>query len=85
MPEQPLPHANLFIPVMGSLRMMKLFGWESLVKDEAAKKREEELKWVWRNRLLEIFNGILKCVPSDDAYLAALLTCSVMLSRWRTW
>lgn len=45
---------------MNSLRMIKLFGWESLVKEEASKKRDEELEWIWRRRMLEILNGILK-------------------------
>ena len=48
---------------MNSLRMIKLFGWETHAKEEASKKRDEELKWVWRRRLLEIANGIVKSVP----------------------
>ncbi|KAF7797051.1 hypothetical protein EIP86_008243 [Pleurotus ostreatoroseus] len=48
--------------MMNSLRMIKLFGWETHAKEEAFKKRDEELKWVWRRRLLEIANGIVNHV-----------------------
>ncbi|KAJ3543408.1 hypothetical protein NM688_g5857 [Phlebia brevispora] len=45
--------------MMNSLRMIKLFGWESRAKEEASKRRDEELTWIWRRRMLEIANGIL--------------------------
>ncbi|KAI0685987.1 hypothetical protein BC835DRAFT_1420713 [Cytidiella melzeri] len=38
--------------MMNVLRMVKLFGWESRVKKTVAEKREEELYWVWKRKLL---------------------------------
>ncbi|KAI0775462.1 ABC transporter type 1, transmembrane domain-containing protein [Irpex lacteus] len=38
--------------MMSVLRMIKLFGWESRVKESVSEKREEELKWVWKRKLL---------------------------------
>ena len=39
---------------MGVLRMIKLFGWESRVSEMIAEKREEELKWVWKGKMLNL-------------------------------
>ncbi|KAJ7646949.1 hypothetical protein FB45DRAFT_891892 [Roridomyces roridus] len=48
------------------LRMIKMLGWEMKTEERIASKREEELTWIWRRRLLEIstraFNNAL--VPS---------------------
>ena len=49
-------------PVMSILRMAKLFGWESRVKEFVAEKREEELKWIWKRKLLNMFSNVAKCV-----------------------
>lgn len=46
--------------VMTSLRVIKLFGWEAFVKEETSKKREAELAWIWRRKVLDVCNGILK-------------------------
>ena len=45
---------------MNVLRMIKLFGWESRVKDEIAQKREEELKYIWKRKVLVVLNNIAK-------------------------
>ncbi|EKM51055.1 uncharacterized protein PHACADRAFT_128771 [Phanerochaete carnosa HHB-10118-sp] len=42
---------QLVTEMLGTLRMVKLFGWERRVEEEVAVKREEELKWVWRSTL----------------------------------
>lgn len=51
---------KLTVAVMNVLRMIKLFGWESRVRDEVAKKREEELQFVWKRRILTCVNSISK-------------------------
>ncbi|KAI0801943.1 hypothetical protein BC629DRAFT_1591605 [Irpex lacteus] len=38
--------------MMSMLRMIKLFGWEHRVETSIAEKREGELKWIWRRKLL---------------------------------
>lgn len=52
----------LYLPVMGLLRMIKLFGWENRVKESVGEKREEELRWVWKGKLLGMISDIAKCV-----------------------
>ncbi|KAI0798592.1 hypothetical protein BC629DRAFT_232884 [Irpex lacteus] len=44
--------------MMGVLRMIKLFGWENRVKESVGEKREEELKWVWKGKLLGMISDI---------------------------
>jgi len=34
--------------------MIKLFAWESKVLDQLNKKRDKELSWIKRNRLLDV-------------------------------
>ena len=45
---------------MGVLRMIKLFGWEARVTRIIAEKREEELKWIWKKKLLGMANHSVK-------------------------
>jgi hypothetical protein len=41
------------------LRMIKLFAYEALVLHELATKRDEELKWIWRNKVqFDIYNSM---------------------------
>ena len=49
---------------MNVLRMIKLFGWEMHVKDQIAEKREDELKLVWKRKMLGMLNMICKYVAS---------------------
>ncbi|KAI0775463.1 hypothetical protein BC629DRAFT_1595092 [Irpex lacteus] len=44
--------------MMSVLRMIKLFGWETRVRDSVAEKREEELKWIWKRKLLGMFSNV---------------------------
>ena len=45
---------------MGVLRMIKLFGWERRMNERVAEKREEELKLIWKRRLIELTNICIK-------------------------
>lgn len=42
--------------------MIKLFGWESQVRDTIAEKRENELKYIWKRKILGLLNNITKSV-----------------------
>jgi hypothetical protein len=74
-----------YVIVMSVLRMIKLFGWEGRVKESIGEKRDEELKWVWKRKLLGVFNDVAKyavrilcshCVLSARDSLAILfLSC----------
>ena len=45
---------------MSVLRMIKLFGWESRVKESFAEKRENELGWIWKRKMLTLTNNCVK-------------------------
>ena len=36
---------------MGVLRMVKLFGWEREMGKTIGRKREEELVWIWKDKV----------------------------------
>ncbi len=48
--------------------MVKLFGWETRVKETIAEKREEELTWVWKRKLLGVINDCAKYVRKSLAH-----------------
>ena len=76
---------------MGVLRMIKLFGWESRVRENIAEKREHELRFIWKKKILGMVNNIAKYVvwpscPLLDVFGADILTIhSATQSRSRTW
>ena len=45
---------------MNVIRMIKLFGWEPRVADQLAQKREDELKYIRKNKILELTNNNIK-------------------------
>lgn len=57
---------------MSVLRMIKLFGWETRVKNLVASKREDELKAVWRRKLLGFVNDVIEYVVLYSAVLCLL-------------
>ncbi|KAJ7729547.1 hypothetical protein DFH07DRAFT_850204 [Mycena maculata] len=44
------------------LRMIKMFGWEKQMDQKIADKREEELNWIWKRKLIDLVNGTLQYV-----------------------
>lgn len=46
--------------------MIKLFGWEPKVNDQVSEKREEELAWQRKFKLLELVNGNVKYASARD-------------------
>ncbi|KAK0465231.1 uncharacterized protein EV420DRAFT_1637381 [Desarmillaria tabescens] len=47
---------------MNVLRMIKLFGWEKKMDDKIAEKRDEELIWIKRRKMLDLLNGTINFV-----------------------
>ena len=58
--------------VMGVLRMIKLFGWESRVRGELAKKRETELTFIWKSKMLKLLTKSVKSVFFCRSFLLTL-------------
>ncbi|KIJ68829.1 hypothetical protein HYDPIDRAFT_25082 [Hydnomerulius pinastri MD-312] len=49
---------------MNVLRMVKLFGWEKKMEARLSEKREAELQWIWKIKLLElVINNINNIIP----------------------
>ncbi|KAJ7141418.1 hypothetical protein C8R44DRAFT_763397 [Mycena epipterygia] len=55
---------------MNVLRMIKMFGWEKQMNEKIADKREEELNWIYKRKLLDLLNDIAKCVLPLDTVIA---------------
>ena len=49
---------------MSVIRMVKLFGWEPRVADQLAEKREDELTFIRKYKILELVNNNIKYVES---------------------
>ncbi|KAJ7481603.1 hypothetical protein FB451DRAFT_1030640 [Mycena latifolia] len=41
---------------------VRMFGWERQMNEEIAEKREEELSWLWRRKLLNLANNLVNSV-----------------------
>ena len=62
-----------FTTVLSVIRMVKLFGWENKVNEQIAEKRDSELSFLKKRRLLELLNNNIKwliLIPlsSNNAY-----------------
>jgi hypothetical protein len=53
-----------------------MFGWERQINETIAEKREEELTWIWRRKLLDFVNNVVKSVPSRPR-TRHLIPCTV--------
>jgi hypothetical protein len=40
-----------FLIALGVLRMIKLFGWEHKMSETIKQKRDEELVWIWKDKV----------------------------------
>ena len=43
-----------FLVALGVLRMIKLFGWEHKMSEAIKQKRDEELVWIWKDKVKRI-------------------------------
>jgi hypothetical protein len=44
---------------MSLLRMIKQFGYEQAVEEQIAEKRDAELQWIWRRKLLGLGTDVV--------------------------
>lgn len=56
---------------MNVLRMIKMFAWESKVKDKMEEKRDEELVWTKKRQFLQLVNMNTKYVERYEFSLFA--------------
>ncbi|RXW20112.1 hypothetical protein EST38_g5743 [Candolleomyces aberdarensis] len=69
---------------MGALRTIKLFGWEKKIQEKIDKRREEELKLVWKWRVLLLLNvlatQLIPIITMLATYTAAALIMKIELT-----
>ena len=74
---------------MNVLRMVKLFGWETRVTETIAQARENELKYIWRHKVLNLALDCVKsalmihslrCRIADEKYAAIVSRLPIWLS-----
>lgn len=52
-------------PVLGgAIRMVKLFGWEDRMSESIDRKRRAELNAIWKLKMFNLLNHIIKYVHS---------------------
>ncbi|PPQ71032.1 hypothetical protein CVT26_011497, partial [Gymnopilus dilepis] len=60
---------------VGVLRMIKLFGWERKMSDVIKEKREDELRWLWKDRIISLLND-------DVNYVIPMLTMIITYATY---
>lgn len=48
------------LTAMSVLHMIKLFGWEPRVSEIIAETREDELRFIWKSKVLHMATGCIK-------------------------
>jgi len=55
---------------MNLLRMIKLFAWERKIAERLSEKRDEELHWIRKTRILTLINVNLNfAIPVSQRYV----------------
>ena len=74
----------MFPVVLNAIRTVKLFGWEPKMNEQLADKREDELTYLRRGKLLELSNGLLKYVLSYsvESFVSDSLRCIALRSLY---
>ncbi|KAJ7688653.1 hypothetical protein B0H14DRAFT_3101122 [Mycena olivaceomarginata] len=63
------------------LRMIKLFGWEEKMKARIEDKRDRELIWIRKRRMIDMASGLVKCLtPSKTLIMGQPLNASKVFS-----
>ncbi|CAA7262907.1 unnamed protein product [Cyclocybe aegerita] len=66
---------------VGVLRMIKLFGWEGEMTARLQQKREEELKWIWKSKMLKLISMLISMFIPTLTMLATYITYTVFMKE----
>ncbi|PPQ64837.1 hypothetical protein CVT24_008202 [Panaeolus cyanescens] len=66
---------------IGVLRMVKLFGWERKMSQYLKEKREDELVWVWKNKLIELINGTVNSIIPTITMVVTYATFTLIMKQ----
>ncbi|KAG1908484.1 uncharacterized protein F5891DRAFT_993333 [Suillus fuscotomentosus] len=69
---------------MNVLRMIKLFGWEEKLDSRISDKREVELVWTWKTKILELVNNNLNYVIPLFTMMASYMTFTLIMGQTLT-
>ncbi|KAG0697813.1 hypothetical protein DFH29DRAFT_984146 [Suillus ampliporus] len=69
---------------MNVLRMIKLFGWEEKMDKRIGEKREVELIWTWKTKILELVNNVLNFVIPLFTMMACYATFTLIMGQTLT-
>ncbi|KAF9538671.1 hypothetical protein CPC08DRAFT_824613, partial [Agrocybe pediades] len=66
------------------LRMIKLFGWEQKMSERLDKTRREELRWLWKLKLLDQFNGLFGALYPTMTMMVSFTLYTVVMKQTLT-
>ncbi|KAG2070718.1 hypothetical protein BDR04DRAFT_1053972 [Suillus decipiens] len=66
---------------MNVLRMIKLFGWEEKLDARIGERREVELVWTWKTKILELVNNNLNYVIPLFTMMASYMTFTLVMGQ----
>ncbi|KIJ68833.1 hypothetical protein HYDPIDRAFT_173463 [Hydnomerulius pinastri MD-312] len=66
---------------MNVLRMIKLFGWEKKMEARLSEKREVELLWIWKFKILELINNNVNFVIPLFTMMACYSTYTIIMGK----
>ncbi|KAF8799457.1 multidrug resistance-associated ABC transporter [Phlegmacium glaucopus] len=67
--------------VVKVLRMIKLFGWEKRMSERIQEKRNDELRWLWKLKVLETLNWITNNMIPTIVMLVTYATHTVLMKQ----
>ncbi|KAF9533202.1 hypothetical protein CPB83DRAFT_846042 [Crepidotus variabilis] len=66
---------------VGVLRMIKLFGWEGKMTKRIEQKREEELSWLWKVKVLRIMTSATSLTIPTVTMLVTYMSYAVLMKE----
>ncbi|KAH9829694.1 uncharacterized protein C8Q71DRAFT_789576 [Rhodofomes roseus] len=66
---------------MNVIRMIKLFGWESRVKQQLTEKRDHELDFIKKSKMLELINGSVNYIIPLLTMIVTFMTYTMVMKR----
>ncbi|KAG1757959.1 hypothetical protein EDB19DRAFT_1936472 [Suillus lakei] len=66
---------------MNVLRMIKLFGWEERLDTRISEKREVELVWTWKTKILELVNNNLNYIIPLSTMMASYMAFTLIMGQ----
>ncbi|KAF4617299.1 hypothetical protein D9613_006273 [Agrocybe pediades] len=66
---------------VGVLRMVKLFGWEKKMTETLGEKRNEELKWIWKDKMYNLLNNIVNFFIPTVTMLVTYATYTLIMGE----